>query len=91
LARIECHYFVNRAFLREDQLLADAGRLAGIPGTIVHGRYDMICPLRSAWELSAAWPDASLQIIPDAGHAAFEAGIARALVEATDRFADRSS
>jgi len=88
LARIECHYFVNRAFLRENQLLADAGRLAGISGIIVHGRYDMICPLRSAWELSAAWSDASLRIVPDAGHAAFEAGIARALVEATDRFAD---
>lgn len=88
LARIECHYFINRAFLREDQLLSEAGRLDGIPGVIVHGRYDLICPLRSAWELAAAWPDASLEIIADAGHAAFEPGIVQALVAATDRFAD---
>jgi proline iminopeptidase len=88
LARIECHYFVNQAFLEPNQLLRDAGRLAGIPGIIVHGRYDLICPLRSAWELAAAWPDATLEVVPDAGHAAFEPGIARALVAATDRFAD---
>jgi proline iminopeptidase len=88
LARIECHYFVNQAFLEPNQLLRDAGRLAGIPGVIVHGRYDLICPLRSAWELADAWPDSTLEVIPDAGHAAFEPGIAKALVAATDRFAD---
>lgn len=87
LARIECHYFVNRAFLQPDQLLRDAGRLADIPGVIVHGRYDLICPLRSAWDLHQAWPGSDLRIVPDAGHAAFEPGIARALVAATDRFA----
>lgn len=87
LARIECHYFVNDAFLAPDQLLRDVGRLQGIPGVIVHGRYDLICPLRSAWELHQAWPSARLEVIPDAGHAAFESGIARALVAATDQFA----
>ncbi|TVQ84063.1 MAG: prolyl aminopeptidase [Chromatiaceae bacterium] len=87
LARIECHYFVNDAFLAPDQLLRDAGRLQGIPGIIVHGRYDLICPLRSAWELHQAWPGSRLEVIPDAGHAAFEPGIARALVAATDQLA----
>ena len=87
LARIECHYFVNHSFLEPSQLLRDAGRLADIPGVIVQGRYDLICPLRSAWELHRAWPRAELEIVPDAGHAAFEPGIRRALVAATDRFA----
>ena len=87
LARIECHYFVNHAFLEPNQLLRDADRLADIPGVIVQGRYDLICPLRSAWELHRAWPRAELRIIPDAGHAAFEPGIRSALIEATDRFA----
>jgi proline iminopeptidase len=87
LARIECHYFVNHAFFRPNQLIEDATRLSGIPGAIIHGRYDLICPLRSAWELHQAWPRAELQVIPDAGHSAFEPGIRSALVEATDRFA----
>jgi len=89
LARIECHYFVNDSFLAPEQLLRDASRLADIPGVIVHGRYDAICPLQSAWELHHAWPTAELQVIADAGHAAFEPGIAAALVAATNRFADR--
>jgi proline iminopeptidase len=88
LARIECHYFANHAFLQPGQLLRNADRMAGIPGTIVQGRYDLICPLRSAWELHGAWPRAELKIIPDAGHSAFEPGIRSALVAATDRFAD---
>jgi len=87
LARIEAHYFVNQAFLEPDQLLRDARHLAGIPGVIVQGRYDLICPLRSAWDLHRAWPTADLKVIPDAGHAAFEPGIRAALVAATDRFA----
>jgi len=87
LARIECHYFVNQAFLGPGQLLRDAARLTGIPGVIVHGRYDLICPFRSAWELSRAWPGADLRVIADAGHSAFEPGIRAALVEATDRLA----
>ena len=87
LARIECHYFVNRAFLRPGQLLAEAPRLAGIPGVIVHGRYDLICPFENAWALHRAWPHSELVVVPDAGHAASEPGIRSALVAATDRFA----
>jgi proline iminopeptidase len=87
LARIESHYFVNNAFLEPDQLIANAGRLADIPGAIVQGRYDLICPLRSAWDLHQAWPEAALKVIADAGHSAFEPGIRAALVEATDQFA----
>ena len=87
LARIECHYFVHQAFLRPGQLLEDAGRLAGIPAVIVHGRYDAICPLENAWALHRAMPGSELVIVPDAGHAASEPGIRSALVEATDRFA----
>jgi proline iminopeptidase len=85
-ARIENHYFVNEGFLEEGQLLRDAHRLADIPGVIVQGRYDVATPARTAWDLSKAWPNASLQIIADAGHAFNEAGILRALLAATDRF-----
>ena len=91
LARIECHYFVNDAFLRPNQLLEDAGVLAGIPGVIVHGRYDLICPLENAWALHRAWPGSELQIVPDAGHSAAEPGIRAALVAATERFATQLS
>lgn len=87
LARIESHYFVHQAFLEPDQLLRDAHRLQGIPGIIVQGRYDLICPLRSAWELHQTWPGSELVVVPDAGHSAFEPGIVAALVAATDRFA----
>ncbi len=89
MARIECHYFVHDAFLRPGQLLDEAHRLADIPGYIIHGRYDVICPVDQAWALHRAWPQAELQIVPDAGHAATEPGIARALVAATDALADR--
>jgi len=89
LARIECHYFMHQAFLEPDQLLRDAGRLTDIPGVIVHGRYDLICPLQNAWDLHRAWPDSELWIVADAGHAASEPGIRAALVQATDRFAER--
>lgn len=86
-ARIECHYFVNGGFFsRPDQLLEDAHRLRHIPGVIVQGRYDVVCPIRSAWDLHRAWPEADLQIVPDAGHAASEPGILARLVAATDRF-----
>ena len=87
LARIECHYFVHQAFLRPAQLLDEARRLAGIPGVIVHGRYDLICPFENAWALHRAWPGSELVVVPDAGHAASEPGIRSALVAATDRFA----
>ncbi len=89
LARIECHYFANESFLRPDQLLSDADRLRGIPGTIVHGRYDVICPLDNAWDLHQVWPESDLKIIPDAGHSAAEPGILDALVEATDAMLHR--
>ena len=84
LARIECHYFVNNSFLEENQILRNAHRLHNIPGVIVQGRYDMVCPLESAWDLHQAWPQAELKIIADAGHSASEVGIRSALVEAAD-------
>lgn len=85
-ARIECHYFVNRGFLESDGwLLEQAGRLRGIPGVIVQGRYDVVCPMESAWALHRAWPEARLRIVSDAGHAASEPGIVHELVTATDR------
>jgi proline iminopeptidase len=87
LARIECHYFVNRAFLRPNQLLREASKLIGIPGVIVQGRYDLICPMASAWELHQAWEGSELMVIPDAGHSAAEPAIRNALIESTDRFA----
>lgn len=87
-ARIECHYFVNGGFLEcDDQLLRDAYRLAGIPGIIVHGRYDVVTPLENAWSLHRAWPAAELRIVPDAGHAMTEAGNTHELVRATRAFA----
>jgi proline iminopeptidase len=89
-ARIECHYFINGGFLRQDdQLLADVPRIRHIPAVIVQGRYDVVCPMRSAWDLHRAWPEAQLRIIDDAGHSAFEVGTTRELVAATDLFAKR--
>jgi proline iminopeptidase len=87
-ARIECHYFINKGFLRSDnQLIEDAARIAHIPGTIVHGRYDVVTPVKNAWDLSKAWPLADLKIVPDAGHAMTEPGIVHEIVEATDAYA----
>ena len=87
-ARIEAHYFVNGGFFEvEDQLLRDAFRIRHIPGTIVHGRYDVVCPLQSAWELHRAWPEARLEITPNSGHSAFEPQNTDALVRATDGYA----
>ena len=86
-ARIECHYFTNRGFFSRDaQLLEDVGRIRHIPAVIVQGRYDVVCPMESAWALHRAWPEADLRLVPDAGHSALEAGIVHELVEATDRF-----
>jgi proline iminopeptidase len=87
LARIEAHYFVNDAFLEPNQIIASAHKLTGIPGVIVHGRYDMVCPFDNAFALHEAWPESELQIIRDAGHSALEPGIAEALIRATNRFA----
>jgi proline iminopeptidase len=88
-ARIECHYFVNGGFLEHDRQLLDAcDRIAHIPATIVHGRYDVICPARNAWQLHQRLPASQLTIVPDAGHSAFEPGIIEALVTATDAYAE---
>ncbi|MFF0707383.1 prolyl aminopeptidase [Gordonia sputi] len=88
-ASIENHYFVHHGFLEDGQLLRDIDRIAHIPAVIVQGRYDVVCPMRSAWDLHRAWPSATLHVVADAGHASFEQGIAHHLVEATDVFADR--
>ncbi len=85
-ARIENHYFVHGGWFREGQLIEDARRLADIPGVIVQGRYDVCTPAMTAWDLHRAWPEAELVMVPDAGHAASEPGIAAALRAATDRF-----
>jgi proline iminopeptidase len=87
LARIECHYFVNGGFMEENQLIKNIDKIRNIPAVIVQGRYDVVCPCISAWELSQAWPEADLRIVPDAGHAAFEPGNVHELVMATDAFA----
>jgi proline iminopeptidase len=88
-ARIECHYFINKGFLDQDGALLEAAhRLAGIPGVIVHGRYDVVTPVRNAWDLKQAWPAAELRIVADAGHAMTEPGIVHELVRATTNFRD---
>jgi proline iminopeptidase len=86
-ARIENHFFINKGWLDDGQLLRDAHKLHGIPGVIVHGRFDMPCPLKYAWNLAKAWPAAQLHIVEAAGHAMSEPGILDALIQATDRFA----
>jgi proline iminopeptidase len=87
LARIECHYFMNQSFLEPDQIVRDAHKLANIPAVIVHGRYDMVCPLDNALALSRAWPEAELHIIRDAGHSASEPAIVDALIRAVESLA----
>jgi proline iminopeptidase len=88
-ARIENHYFTHRGFFdRDDWILAHAGKLAGIPATLIHGRYDACTPIKNAVDLAAAWPGARLVVVPDAGHTGTEPGIADAMVRATDAFAD---
>lgn len=87
VARIECHYFINNCFFETDNyLIENVDRLRHIPSVIVHGRYDIVCPLLNAWDLHKAWPEAKLEIIPDAGHSVTEPGICDALVRATDSF-----
>jgi proline iminopeptidase len=88
VARIECHYFVNKGFMsREDQLLRGVSRIRHIPAVIVQGRYDIVCPMRTAWDLHLRWPEADFRVVPDAGHSALEPGNTHELVSATDRFA----
>jgi proline iminopeptidase len=87
-ARIECHYFINGGFFKEeDQLLKNVGRIRHIPATIIQGRYDVVCPMLTAWQLHRAWPESTFRVIPDAGHSMTEAGILNALVETTDELA----
>ena len=90
-ARIECHYFVNEGFFESDNWLLEQAKLKlqSTPGVIVHGRYDVVTPLSTAWALSKAWPKAELHIVPDAGHSSMEPGIIDRLVQATDDFADK--
>lgn len=85
LARIECHYFMNNSFLEPNQILNNANKIKEIPSIIVQGRYDVVCPMESAWDLHQALPASELDIIPDAGHSAMEPGIIDALVKATDK------
>ncbi len=86
-ARIENHYFMNKGFFdADDQLLRNVHKIRHIPGVIVHGRYDVVCPVQNAYDLHQAWPEAALHISPASGHSAFEAENATALLEATDRF-----
>ncbi|MEM6665889.1 MAG: prolyl aminopeptidase [Pseudomonadota bacterium] len=89
-SRIECHYFYNKGFFPYDGWLLDAVQaIRHIPCSIVHGRYDVVTPVRNAYDLQQAWPEARYSIVPDAGHAVSERGIARGVVAATDYFADR--
>jgi len=86
LARLECHYFIHHVWLEPDQLLRNVDRIHSVPAAIVQGRYDIVCPLRSADDLARAWPEATYVIVPDAGHALSEPGIADALVKVADGF-----
>ncbi|MFT5354753.1 MAG: proline iminopeptidase [Polyangiales bacterium] len=85
-ARIECHYFMNKGFMDENQLLRDIDKIRHIPCVIVQGRYDVICPTKSAWDLHRAFPESKLVLVPDAGHSARESGIQAALLEATEDY-----
>src|SRR6476469_2820858 len=85
-ARLALHYFTHDGWLGEDQLIRDAGKLAGIPGRIVQGRFDLVTPPVTAWELHRAWPDSTLNILPQAGHAITDHGVVPALLDATDEF-----
>jgi proline iminopeptidase len=89
LARIEAHYFINNIFLPPNALLVNAYRLRGIPGVIVQGRYDVVCPAVSAYELKAMWPEARYTVIPDAGHSVWEPGICAAVMDALADFRER--
>lgn len=86
VARIEAHYFLHNRFQPDNYLLSNIHRIRHIPAVIVQGRYDAVCPIETAWELHRAWPEAGFVVVPEAGHSAFEPGIAAALVEAMDNF-----
>ena len=86
LARIECHYFVNQCFFKPNQLLRNMHKISHLPGIIVHGRYDMICPAEQAFEIHNVWQECQLHIVRDAGHAQQEPGIVDNLIKATQHF-----
>jgi proline iminopeptidase len=86
LARLEAHYMTHGCFLQPNELVGSVPRFRHVPGVIIHGRYDMLCPLQGAVELASAWPEAMLEVVPDAGHSALEPGISQRLVAATNRF-----
>ncbi len=87
LARIECHYFMNNSFFpSEDYIIENADKIRDVPTVIVQGRYDVVCPITSAWDLHRALPEAEFIVVPDAGHSVSEPGITSALVEAMDSF-----
>ncbi len=89
-ARIECHYFMNKGFFSsENQLLENIDRIRHIPTFIVQGRYDVVCPMFTAWELHKAFPEAKFIVVPDAGHSMTEVGIRSALIHAGDRLAKK--
>jgi len=90
LARIEAHYFAHDLFLPPEGLLGGMDRIAHVQAEIVQGRYDMVCPCDTAFDLAAAWPRARLTVIPDAGHSALEPGVRTALVAAVERFRRRA-
>ena len=88
-ARIECHYFMNNCWFDSDNyLIENIDKIRNIPAVIVHGRYDIICPVVQAWDLHKAWPEADFHIIPDAGHSIYEEGIKNKLIEYTNKYAD---
>ncbi|HEY4541920.1 MAG TPA: prolyl aminopeptidase [Noviherbaspirillum sp.] len=89
IGRLEAHYFLQHGFFEPDQLIRNIARIRHLPAVIVQGRYDVVCPPQAAFRLHAAWPEAQLQVIDDAGHSGYEPGIARALVAATESFADQ--
>jgi len=89
VARIECHYFMHQCWLEPDQIIKNVDKIRHIPGYIVHGRYDVICPVEQAWELAKAWPEAELSIIGDAGHSIVEPGITQALLRATENLSKK--
>jgi len=87
LAKIETHYFINNSFLEKNQILAQMDKLKDVSGIIVQGRYDIVCPMTSAWELHQKWPQSRLEIVVSAGHSAKEASITDALIRATNEVA----
>jgi proline iminopeptidase len=91
LSKIEVHYFVNKAFIEENQIIDNMHKIENIPGIIVHGRYDMICPMDQALELHHHWLNSELSIIRDAGHSSMEPGTVNALIKATDEMASKQS